>query len=421
MDKLIELLNPIFADATVGEFTKDVDLSQVEPQYLELCSGIQIIIDVIREKIADLERLNSELLQESVERQAILDSIGEGVAVLNEHGIVLFLNPVGQQILGWSASEIEGKPWVTTVPLEYENGTEIDTSKRPFESFTYSQEADNLAQALYYRRKNKSRVPIQTTVSPVLSNGQNHGTIIVFRDVSKEWEIEKLKEEFLSIAAHQLRGPLATMRWTTETLLSTYASLLDPVVREKIEWVYHNNQDLIGLVNDILSITRLSKGTISEEAIPTNVRLLITKEIDDLSHQIKKKHMNIDLRTDQIISDGKFALDPNHFKQVLRNIIDNAIKYGFKDSTIQISATFDGSGITIVVSDQGMGIAPKEKTMVFHRFFRGSNVIHSGISGTGLGLYVVKQYIDLWKGSVNVESTLNKGTSVTIHLPIHPL
>src|SRR5258708_5149615 len=196
--EVIETFVPIFARASIGDFSQNVTIPQSEDEFTSLYVGIQIMLDVIREKITNLQTANEQLAERVEEKTALLQSIGDGVVVLDRTGIVTFLNRSGQNLIGYSEQDLLGHSWVESISLEKVDGTPVSASERRFEASSPLYSAESVT--YYYKRKGGSRFPVEITVAPVVIDSIRVGTIIVFRDIVKEKEIEELKDDFLSLA-----------------------------------------------------------------------------------------------------------------------------------------------------------------------------------------------------------------------------
>jgi PAS domain S-box-containing protein len=411
-------LYPLFAAASLGDFSKDVNIPQQENEFIPLYVGVQVMVDVIREKIAELEQANRDVSLQLNKTFSQLTSIGEGIVTLDEEGVIRFLNPAGEKLLGLSDGEYLGRKWVDAVPLETETGEVIESQLRPFEDSAAFSSEGFIGNHLYYRRKDESRFPVTTTVSPLFFEGNRTGHIIAFRDISRELQLEQLKDDFLSIAAHELRTPLSTMRWTMESLMKLSQEDLPEAVRPKIKDLYNNNLILISLVNDILSVSRLSEQKIEDSKIIFDAKESIEEIVKELEMDAQQKKVQVKIEVKEG-SATQLQMDKRHVGQVLRNLISNAIKYSFENGEVLISINQDTQNrqLCFEVIDKGMGIPQADKPHIYKRFFRGSNVSNSQILGTGLGLFVVKSYVDHWRGRLSFTSEEGKGTTFHLCLP----
>lgn len=419
IDELTRTLVPIFARASIGDFSQDVVVPSQENDLTSLYVGIQIMLQVIREKVANLESANRQLQERVVEKIALLRSIGDGVVVLDTQDNVTFLNPSGEHLTGWQEKEVIGKKWSECVPLLTLNGTLIDPSLRPLStargvSSPAAEEVD-----YYYGRKDGSRFPVDATVSPVLVDEQKAGTVVVFRDITSEKQVEELKDDFLSLATHQLRDPLTTMRWTLDSLLADPVIIsLSENVKKKIENVYKSNLHMIELVNDILSVSRIGQSNIKEHQEPRNIGQILRAIMDAM--QLEARHAGVTLKLldlDAVVEEAHYLLDQSLLTHCVENIISNAIKYSRVGGEVSVRAGEKEGKVFIEVQDHGIGIPAGDVSHIFERFYRGKNVLDLDSPGSGLGLFVVHSLVSYWGGVVEFQSEEGVGTTMTLRIP----
>lgn len=412
----VDVLVPIFARAAVGDFSVDVPLDEHEDEFTSLQVGIQIMLDVIREKIRNYEEASRQLKQRYEEKAALLQSIGDGVVVLDNEGKITFFNHAAQDLLGWTELEVIGKKWSDIAPLEYVDGSPVESSSRPI-AVPYPAR-DGSPDTLYYVRKNGTRFPMSATLAKVVSEGRDTGSIVVFRDITREKEVEELKEDFLSLATHQLRSPLVTMRWTLESLLEDVEGKIPEVIKKKINVIYQNNQHMIVLVNDILSVSRISQGRLVEQKQSHDLLRLLENTLTQMRPEADHRQIKLKLKVENgKISEKKYLLDASLFSHCIQNVISNSIKYGKEGSEVVITITTSDNKVCISVADQGVGIPEADKEHLFEKFYRGQNVSQLDVPGSGLGLFVVKAIVDHWGGNITVDSQENVGTTVTMCIP----
>src|SRR5258708_7930237 len=341
--EVIETFVPIFARASIGDFSQNVTIPETEDEFTSLYVGIQIMLDVIREKITGLESANAQLRERVEEKTALLQSIGDGVAVLDRRGMVTFLNRSAQHLIGYAERDLLNASWIESIPLETVDGTRMPSVQRPFEAhgplWTTSLDDGTKkgATTYYYVRKDGSRFPVETTIAPVMIDTDRVGTIIVFRDITKEREIEQLKDDFLSLATHQLRNPLTTMRWTMESLFGKVDGELSPDLREKLGVVYQNNLHMIGLVNDLLNVSRLDQNQVKEHRVPMKLGELIEHVLQEEKFEAEHKHITFKVQIQgETIQTNEYLIDQGLFGHCLQNVVSNAVKYSKEGSEVGV-------------------------------------------------------------------------------------
>jgi PAS domain S-box-containing protein len=359
-------------------------------------------------KSRDLLRLRAE------KDNALLGSLGEGIVVTDKNGDVEMINKQAGEMIGWSLSEVVGKKWYEVAPLQNEKGEVIPPEKRATQT-VLSKGKPVYSSVNYYVRRDGSRFCVGTTAAPVVVDGKTVGVIAVFRDITREREIDRAKTEFVSLASHQLRTPLSAIKWYAEMLLNGDAGQLMAEQLEFVKFISQSNERMIELVNSLLNISRIELGRIRVEPVLTDLGELVSQVLKDLEVKIMaKKLMPVVSVNPQI---GKILIDPKLIRQVYLNLLSNAIKYTPEGGMVSVIISAKDDEIVSQVTDSGYGIPKKDQVKIFERFFRASNALKVEADGTGLGLYLVKAIVESSSGKVWFESEENKGTTFWFTLP----
>ena len=358
--------------------------------------------------------------------EAIILSIGDGLVVADENGKIVLVNKAFEKMLGWKEREARGKSLSKIVPIVDESGKYMPESERLVTKTL--KEHTTITTTVNYLRKDKTLFPVALTVSPIIAEGNFIGAVEVFRDITKEKEIDKAKTEFVSLASHQLRTPLSTINWYSEMLLSGDIGTLNDKQKKYMNEVYKGSQRMVVLVNALLNVSRLELGTFVVNPKPTDVVKLAQKTIDELKIQIDQRQLKFSERH----SEGLPLLnaDPNLLGMVFQNLLSNAIKYTAEKGSVSLDLRLVKRGelinkkkvnedsMAIIVSDTGFGITGNQQDKIFTKLFRADNVRAKDTEGTGLGLYIVKSVVDHSGGRIWFESEENKGTTFYLTLPL---
>ena len=352
--------------------------------------------------------------QEKDKLNAILYSIGDGVFVVDKDSQIILANNIASQLSGYSREELLSGAYFEKLKFAFENDTtKVDSF---VEDVIRSGVMKQRSESVVLIQKNGNTIPVAHSTSPFKNkNGEIIGCVVVFRDVTKDREINKMKSEFVSVASHQLRTPLTSIKWFAELLFDENNSNLTPDQKEWIKEIYDGNERLIDLVNDLLNVSRIETG---KNFVVERKKMDIVKIIRDV---VKKqapdaKEKNITLLLDAHIPETLLLdIDGVKIEQVFQNLLSNAIKYSPENSEVQFGFLDEGSSVCFSVKDSGIGIPEDQKRYLFEKFFRASNVIMTETQGTGLGLYIAKSIIEGHGGSIWFESH-TKGTTFFIRL-----
>lgn len=229
--------------------------------------------------------------------------------------------------------------------------------------------------------------------------------------LSKEKELNEIKSRFVSMASHEFRTPLSTVL-SSAALVSRYNQQGDAEKSEKhIKKIKDAVKHLSDLLEDFLSLGKLEEGKVQVNVEPIEIKELLKEVVEEVEAIIKT---NQSIQPDCNI-DRCFNTDKKLLRNVLINLLSNAIKFSPDNSSIVLKAAVKNSTLIITVKDNGIGISDEDQQHLFSSFFRGKNA--TTIQGTGLGLHIVKRYVELIQGSIELQSKLQSGTTVTVSLP----
>ena len=228
--------------------------------------------------------------------------------------------------------------------------------------------------------------------------------------------INKMKNEFISIASHQLRSPLTSVKWILELFQKDELGKLTPEQAEYLRILNENNERMIHLVNNLLNISRIETKNIKIEKKPIKIKSLIDEIVKNAQIEALPKNIKIEVKTSSHIP-STIKTDKNKLEIILQNLIDNAIKYSHQNGQISIRFTYPRSTIKIEIKDNGVGIPEKEQNYIFQKFFRAANATRRQITGTGLGLYLAKSITEALGGKISFKSKEGVGSTFWIELP----
>lgn len=372
--------------------------------------------DFTEEKVKNLER-NEEIgkiEEEKARSQEILDSIGDGVVSVNDKGEIVYVNHQAVDILGFQQEEILGELMWRKIIMYGPDNKEVSVEKRPIRLALFSRNRI-YENTYFYKSKDGRLVPVSVTATPLIVHNLVVGGVDVFRDITKEREIDKMKTEFISLASHQLRTPLSATKWFAELLMDD-AKILNAEQYELIGNIYKSNQRMIDLVNSLLNISRIESGRIIIDPKPTDLRKLVEDVITELKVKINEKKHNVTLTVSGDLP--TVNIDPRLIRNVYMNLLTNSIKYTREKGEIRVDISKQGEDVVSKVSDNGLGIPNSQKQRIFEKFFRSSNITKVETDGSGLGLYLAKAIVESSGGKIWFESEEYKGSEFWFTLPM---
>lgn len=365
------------------------------------------------------ERLGKTLHLEQIEtakNQAILESIADGVIVADEHNTITLANMPASSILDIPREELIGKS------INQFLGLYGQTTEQSWLSTIndWSENADRIEQWTYLDAQLSIEDKfVSLHLSPVLAGKQFFGTVSIFRDITKEVELDRLKSEFVSTVSHELRTPMTSIKGYVDLLLMGAAGQMSDAQTRYLQVIQNNAERLHMLVNDLLDISRIETGKTKLDLRPVDISQLIEDVVEGhLRGRIQHENKNITVYTDTPNDLPLVNIDHARITQVLTNLLDNAFNYTPANGEIHVIARANGDSVHVSVKDTGIGIAKENQNKIFDRFYRAENDDVQQIPGTGLGLSIVHSLVEMHNGDLTLQSEPGKGSTFSFNLPI---
>ncbi|MEK7659683.1 MAG: ATP-binding protein [Patescibacteria group bacterium] len=233
----------------------------------------------------------------------------------------------------------------------------------------------------------------------------------------RQQSISKVKSEFISITAHQLRTPLSAMKWALHLLEEGDLGKMNKKQEEIVRRTYEENERMIQLVNDLLNVARIEEGRFGYNFSALNINELVSSTVKE--HELMASQKNIALSLSLPPEPYTIFADRERLNLALTNLIRNALNYSVKGMQVSVvMQKLKEDYIQVSVADQGLGIADEDKERIFSKFFRGANVVKQETAGSGLGLFITRNIVAQHGGSIWFESALGKGTTFFFTLPL---
>lgn len=351
---------------------------------------------------ARLEREYREADEARRRARAVLDATSEAIALVAPDGRLLAVNRRFQQFFDTAVvSSVSALPPEVAALLEVQD------------------EEGHVGEELVLQEQPQRRELLRYS-SPVMgATGVLLGRLYVFRDVTNEREVERVKSQFVSTVSHELRTPLTSIKGYVELILEGEAGGLAPLQQEFLEIVRHNANRLLLLINDLLDVSRIESGKLELRRAPLQLAPLVSAAVAILQPQLDAKRLQLSIELQQPLP--PLLADEGRLAQILVNLLSNACKYTPAAGRITIIARAANDMLRIDVSDTGVGLTQAELQRLFTRFFRAENRATQEAGGAGLGLAITRSLVELHGGRIEVRSEPGVGSTFSVYLPLAPL
>lgn len=258
---------------------------------------------------------------------------------------------------------------------------------------------------------------LEITTVPIIIKEEKISTLVILHDVTREKLVDRMKSEFVTLAAHQLRTPSSAVKWSMRMLLDGDLGELTEEQKKITEQAYNTNNKVIKLINDLLNVAQIEEGKYLTEITLSNIENVIQPIMESYRSELKRKKLKLELKKPKEEL-PRLMLDVEKMEIAIKNIFDNAVRYSFPGGKIIISLKMGKKEVEVRIKDTGMGIPQGQQAKVFTKFFRGANIMKVDTEGTGLGLYISKNIIEAHGGRIWFESKEGKGSTFYFTVPV---
>lgn len=374
---------------------------------LVITGRTNLVESKVREQTLELQGNRDALQNINAQLNAVLKLSPDGFVAISPSGIIQFCNPAFQEITGISSEEVL-----------YQHEAVLDDAfkKRISDKSSFQGiaacfvEGGTALEPYVLTLQHPRKVVVQ--LLGMHSDGSDVAKILYLRDITSESEIADIKTEFISHAAHELRTPMTSIYGYIELLL--LRNFDEARRKEMLQAMQRQSGLMVNMINDLLDLARIdARGSKAFNFVATDIHALVSKIVSDM--RLEDNRWNIELAmSDEVLM---VVIDPVKISQAIMNVLTNAKKYSKNDIKIKISSVFSEEHVGIAVTDEGIGMTPEQLSHVGERFWRADS---SGATpGAGLGVAIVKEILEFHGGKVEIQSTQNVGTTVTLWLPIH--
>jgi signal transduction histidine kinase/DNA-binding response OmpR family regulator len=359
-------------------------------------------------------QISLQLERESRARiRAIADGVNEALLLISNSQRILDANQRFVEIFGIPLGKITGQHLEDVQTLFQQIFAEADN----LYEWVVTSSLDNAQEFTKIVVQNwPHHGELQLYSTPIRDEVGFLGRLFVFRDITHEREVDRMKTEFVSLVSHELRTPLTSIRGYTEMVLDGDAGEINNEVEEYLTVVLSNAERLVALVNDLLDISRIESGRIQLKVEAVDLKEIVETVTATMQQKLKEKLQDLLVEIDPTAVNVKG--DKDKLVQVLTNYVSNAYKYTQAGGQINIQICRQGNFAHVSVKDNGFGISPEDQGRLFTRFYRVDNSMTREVGGTGLGLSIVKQLIELQGGEVGVQSAMGLGSTFWFTVPL---
>jgi len=370
------------------------------------------------------ERLGSMLRREQEDAsrsQAILEAVADGVLVTGGNNRITFLNDSAEKILDLESSRVIGQSLDVFAGLFGKAaGSWMQTIRTWSDSPSKYQRGETYAEQLDLQN---GRI-VLVHLAPVILQNDLLGTVSIFRDITHEVEVDRLKSEFVATVSHELRTPMTSIRGYTDVLLMGAAGALNENQTHFLNIIKNNTERLNILVNDLLDVSRIESGRVTLSPQALDLREVAEDVIEEVLRRSQEENKPMALSLDAPRKLPPVYGDLERVRQVLSNLVFNSYHYTPENGTITVHIrpmNGNSNQIQVDVEDNGVGIAREDQERIFERFYRGEHPLVLATPGTGLGLSIVKQIVEMHKGQIWMESSgiPGEGSTFSFTLPVY--
>ena len=404
-DLLVNIKNGIERSNLISKLNEKITELETAKKQLEVYSNELEML--VAERTKDLTIANSKL-------SGIINYCADGIIILDKDGNILQANPACENMTGLSETSL--------TKLKFQEIAYITTNRgnKAFDNINggiFGLNKDNndilVKDCVVVNQLSKAETPVEINFAAIFSDNNEEKYVGVIRDVSKQKETERLRDDFIATLTHDLRTPLTAAIQTLKFFLDGTLGEIEDKQAALLTTMLQSNEDLLGLVNALLEVYRFESGKLTLCKTVFRARDLITQCFDELKPLADKKNIEFNLNCD-IPADKEILADKAEIKRVIINLCGNAVNYTNKDGHIEVIAKLQSGDFIFSVVDDGNGIPKEDIPKLFNRFSQGTSRKRS--TGTGLGLYLSRQIVEAHGGKIWLDSKLDKGSEFTFVL-----
>lgn len=374
---------------------------------------------------SQVNQLSGQLSEEALKSNVLMQSVGDGVLVVDAKRQIQLFNPAAVRMTGWDQDSAQGIDYALVLNLHTADGSKLGDDADPFAAM-WKGGKSLVRSDLTMQTKGGHTTAISLSLSPIYDSMHKiTGGIALFRDISAEKEVERQRNEFISTASHEMRTPVAAIEGYLSLAMNSAVATIDDRAKGYLEKAHASTQHLGELFQNLLSITKLEDEAKSDAQEFFDLTALVKEAVADMEFGAQKKSLDLQFGTSgqqvrkehTVLPVYVVKANPQRLREVVMNLIENAIKFT-PQGNIEVTISGTSDTVTVAVTDEGIGISAEDISHLFQKFYRVDSTATRTIGGTGLGLYLCRTIVELAGGRIWVESKLGEGSSFKFSLPI---
>lgn len=381
------------------------NINDLDRQVKERTQKIEDSKEALSVALENVSKEKTVAEEEKEKTLSIVRNFSDGLLVFDGENVLAGINPKAEEYLNIKAVEVDGKDVIRLASIaELASlfaviGTDMkEVARKEFEI--------------------KQNIMMEVSVILINREQEQSGKFIILHNITREKTVERLKSEFVSIAAHQLRTPLTAIKWILTSLLAGDFGALNGKQSEYLQKTDQSNERMINLVDDLLNLSRIEEGRYIQSKDYFLLEELVEKGMENLKIKLKKKKLELSFEKAEGVP--QVLADKEKISLVVQNLLENAANYSLEGGKIVATLREDKEKGEVIfqVQDNGIGIPDDQKARIFTKFFRAENAVHAETVGSGLGLFINKNIIESHGGRIWFESEKDKGTTFFFALPL---
>jgi PAS domain S-box-containing protein len=371
------------------------------------------------------QKITTQLDSTKLSEKVVLSAIADPVIGVDSTRKIILMNEAAQALTGWDMHDALNVNYTQVFKLKDQNDNDITNANDPFLKVFQEGGPINTDQ-FYLLNKDNQKISLSISIAPTV-NAENEisGAIAVMHDISEQKALQRERNEFVSTASHEMRTPVAAIEGYLSMATNPNLATIDDRARGFLEKAHNSALHLGKLFQDLLSVTKIEDNRLQETRTVFNLSDLVLQISAEMEIVAKKKGLKLfthiggaGIKNQMVVAPAyPVKADPERLREVITNLIDNAIKYT-NSGSVDIDLEGDKNTVTVKIHDTGIGISAEEQKHLFEKFYRVNNSMTREQSGTGLGLYIARSLIEMYGGKIWVESSLGKGSTFAFTLPL---